>query len=210
METNYRQGGEAAHKAWLAYSKVLNEPEKEFNIHFEGEHKGNKFTAWFYDSKPSMVSFVAGYNAGKQVAELEKIKMNLTHREHKLLNMLEERGYDISYASIKRIIRDNEPEKEFNIHFEGEHKGNKFTAWLLLSCIRELTPWTCSELACMTDYPSMAREGDWSGVRDTEEERLWEIFQKFVVKPYLKPVYCQWCGHELDKDLICQQKDCGE
>ncbi len=32
----------------------------------------------------------------------------------------------------------------------------------------------------MTDYPDMARSGDWSGVRDSSEAAIWRIFRRFV------------------------------
>lgn len=73
-------------------------------------------------------------------------------------------------------------EREYDLHIEGKSKkGYSFSAWLVLAAIRELTMWTSPAVAEMTDYPNMAFEGDWSGVRDTNEESLWAIFNKFVV-----------------------------
>jgi hypothetical protein len=74
-------------------------------------------------------------------------------------------------------------EREYDLHIEGRSQkmGCSFSAWLVLAAIRELTMWTSWKVAEMTDYPEMAMEGDWSGVRDTNEESLWAIFNKFVV-----------------------------
>jgi hypothetical protein len=57
----------------------------------------------------------------------------------------------------------------------------KFSAWLPLMAIRELTNWCSREIAEMTDYPEMAYEGDWSGVRDTDRETIMEIFKAHVL-----------------------------
>jgi len=70
-------------------------------------------------------------------------------------------------------------EREYDLSISGKTKdGMGFGAWLplgLISCL----DWTADPVAGMTDYPEMARDGDWSGVRDTEEEKLWAIFNKF-------------------------------
>ena len=58
--------------------------------------------------------------------------------------------------------------------------GTAFSAWLPLLAIRELTPWTSEAVASLTNYPNMASEGDWSGVRDSDPEAIWFIFDRFV------------------------------
>ena len=55
------------------------------------------------------------------------------------------------------------------------------SAWLPLYAIRELAKWTGHAVAMMTDYPGMTRSGDWSGVRDSERDTIWAIFQKHVL-----------------------------
>jgi len=70
-------------------------------------------------------------------------------------------------------------DKEYDLKLEG--KG--FSAWLPLLAIREMTCWPQDEIAVMTDYPSMVTEGDWSGVRDSDPDKIMAIFKKFVVKP---------------------------
>ena len=74
-------------------------------------------------------------------------------------------------------------EREFDLTIQGRSKelGCQFSAWLVLSAIRDLLPWTSPQIANMTDYPEMAKEGDWSGVRDTDEAKLWDIFYEHIV-----------------------------
>ena len=120
----------------------------------------------------------------------------LTVNEKKLVKQLESHGFKIDRESIKRGQYDYSEqsrldtptpfipsEDEFVLQFTGKNRGYDFSATLLLSCIRELTQWTSPTSANMTDYPEMVREGDWSGVRDTSEEKLWEIFRRFVLWP---------------------------
>jgi hypothetical protein len=57
----------------------------------------------------------------------------------------------------------------------------RFSAWLPLLAIRELTNWCSWDIAGMTDYPEMAHSGDWSGVRDTDRDTLMEIFNTHVL-----------------------------
>jgi len=74
-----------------------------------------------------------------------------------------------------------------DISLEGiQTYGNKgdtvrFSAWLPLLAIRELTNWCSWEIAEMTDYPDMAHDGDWSGVRDTDRESILAIFNAHVL-----------------------------
>ena len=118
--------------------------------------------------------------------------ITLTAKETKLINLLESHGYEIDRESIKRGKYDYSEqgrldtptpfvpsEDEFVLHYTGKVKGMNFSATLLLACIRELTPWP--QLGWMTDYPQMVEQGDWSGVRDSDENRLWEIFQQYVL-----------------------------
>jgi hypothetical protein len=58
--------------------------------------------------------------------------------------------------------------------------GTAFSAWLPLLAIRELTMWTSEAVASLTDYPDMTAEGDWSGVRDSDPDTIWFIFERFV------------------------------
>lgn len=55
------------------------------------------------------------------------------------------------------------------------------SAWLPLLAIRTRVAWNSKPVAKMTDYPEMAMEGDWSGVRDSSTEAIWKIFDTFVL-----------------------------
>lgn len=82
-------------------------------------------------------------------------------------------------------VKITEVERRSNRPFDLGYKataaqGYGISAWLPLAAISELLNWTKSEVANMTDYPDMVRAGDWSGVRDTESEKLWAIFDCFV------------------------------
>jgi hypothetical protein len=72
--------------------------------------------------------------------------------------------------------------REFDLTVRYRDTNRMLTgAWLPLGCIREMTKWTTPAIANMTDYPTMARHGDWSGVRDSEVETIWAIFTKHVL-----------------------------
>lgn len=119
------------------------------------------------------------------IKELAPKSCALTVREDKLLKMLEAKGFLINWDSIFRGAIPHHKGCEFDIHFSGEYEshGSKypFSAWLPLSCIRELTTWTVREIAAMSDYPNMVATGDWSGIRDSSEETRWAIFDRFVL-----------------------------
>lgn len=86
-------------------------------------------------------------------------------------------------ATIEKIERKSA--RAWDVRFEGIMPGAgfsyRFTAWLPLAAIRELT-WTSRAIADECDYPMMAIDGDWSGIRDTNEEAIWRIFEKHVLK----------------------------
>lgn len=56
-----------------------------------------------------------------------------------------------------------------------------FSSWLPLWAIRELVCWTKPEVAMLTDYPEMVMEGDWSGVRDSDNDKIWTLFHRFAL-----------------------------
>lgn len=64
----------------------------------------------------------------------------------------------------------------------------QFSAWMVLSAIDDLTEWSKPLIADMTDYPEMARDGDWSAVRDTNEDKLWQIFNEYCLPQIEQPV----------------------
>ena len=113
-------------------------------------------------------------STARDMTEMEKIVVDCVCGAAKLCH-LSKNGLD----DIK-ITRKSD--KEYDLKLEGPG----FSAWLPLLCIKEMTCWPSHEIASLTDYPSMAERGDWSGVRDTDPERIMAIFKKFVVKPMEK------------------------
>jgi hypothetical protein len=99
--------------------------------------------------------------------------------EKKLIKMYEQK----IGAKIDKIVRRSNKAYDLNLEYVADHNGYKVNtrAWLVLGAIADLTDWTSPEVAIMTDYPAMAAQGDWSGVRDTDAVRLWNIFIKFVL-----------------------------
>ena len=70
--------------------------------------------------------------------------------------------------------------RKYDLKIHGEGTTCSFSAWLPLVAIRELTLWTSPEVASLTDHPTMCEEGDWSGVRDSEPENIWQIGRAHV------------------------------
>lgn len=99
-----------------------------------------------------------------------KAARTITRREEQLLKRL----YPDYHLEVTEV-----GEREFDLHFKGV-KGHTIFGWLPLGFIRQLVPWTSFDVAFMTDYPEMAAEGDWSGVRDSSEEKIWAIFNKYT------------------------------
>lgn len=105
----------------------------------------------------------------------------MTKAEIELVNRLVTKdGWEVS--NIER-----RSDREFDLKVEGKYGSNhpympgvSFSAWVVLAAIRELTNWTSREVAQYTKYPDMALEGDWSGVRDSDTDQLWNIFDRFV------------------------------
>jgi hypothetical protein len=86
-----------------------------------------------------------------------------------------------------RVTRRSHHAFDFRINgtYRTEH-GNEFpfSAWFPLLAIRELTQWT--KLARESDYPQMVVEGDWSGIRDSGEAKIWAMFNSAVLAPRLR------------------------
>lgn len=61
----------------------------------------------------------------------------------------------------------------------GSPTRTNFSGWLVLQYIHDVLDWCSPEIACMTDYANMAFDGDWSGVRDTDREKLYAIYDKY-------------------------------
>lgn len=89
----------------------------------------------------------------------------------------------LTRARCEDLKIERRSEREYDLTLSGRMNGTLFSAWLPLLSIRETTDWTSREIARMTDYPSMVTEGDWSGVRDSDTDKIMAIFLKFVVQP---------------------------
>lgn len=106
----------------------------------------------------------------------------MTPNEQRLVDRLTKECY-FEDLSVER-----ESNREYDIVLKGRYGKNArymagcaFSAWLPLLAIKELTVWPSEEIANLTDYPDMAMAGDWSGVRDTDRDRIWYIFYRFVL-----------------------------
>jgi hypothetical protein len=109
--------------------------------------------------------------------------MKITQREWRLvevyLKCLRRTSLDATQPVAVKVSVERRSDREFDLAVEGEIRGVGFRAWLVLGCIKTRLNWCLPEVANMTDYPDMTRYGDWSGVRDTDESKLWAIFDHF-------------------------------
>ena len=98
----------------------------------------------------------------------------LSREEIRVLGLLEESGKEI--IGVKR-----RSDRTYDLELEGTFKSDlsehrfQFSAWLPLALIREFVAWPLPRVAELTKYPEMVREGDWSGVRDSEPEDIFRI-----------------------------------
>jgi len=74
--------------------------------------------------------------------------------------------------------------KPFDIGIEGDSNRGMFGADLMLSAIANFVNWTSPAVARISDYPSMAMEGDWSGIRDSSDEKIEAIFRLYVLPKF--------------------------
>lgn len=74
-------------------------------------------------------------------------------------------------------------DREYDLELTGTHKWHRqgFSGWLPLMAIYNLTRWTSPAMAAETDYPDMVKDGDWSGVRDSETDTIWRLFDRHVL-----------------------------
>ncbi len=120
----------------------------------------------------------------KNLADMVPAEALTTNEKKFLVLYMKKTGNTVNLASVKRAS-----DRPFDFHFGGMKKsggGIGYEAWAILAGIADLTLWTCDEIANMTDYPSMAASGDWSGVRDTDKEKLRTIFAKYVLPQITK------------------------
>lgn len=106
----------------------------------------------------------------------------MTTNEQKLIDLLKTKHIDV--VNVERNSN-----REYDLKIEGVYSekatymaGISYSAWLPLLAIRELTNWTSNAIASRTDYPYMCEQGDWSGMRDTNKDTLWLIFENYVPK----------------------------
>ena len=80
---------------------------------------------------------------------------------------------------------DRRSDLEFDLTLSGVYTLGRggFSGWLPLMAIYSLLRWTSPEIARMTDHAQMVRDGDWSGVRDSDEGKIWHIFRTKIVQP---------------------------
>jgi hypothetical protein len=105
----------------------------------------------------------------------------MNDNEKKILDRLVEK------CGIEDLKVTRRSDREYDLTIEGRFGkdypymgGVAFSAWLPLLAIRELTMWTSEAVASLTDYPDMTAEGDWSGMRDSDPDTIWFIFDRFV------------------------------
>ncbi len=88
----------------------------------------------------------------------------------------------VEKCGIKDLTITRKSERECDLALEGRYMNEtNFSAWLPLLAIRELTPWAEESIASLTDYPDMTEAGDWSGMRDSDPDTVWFIFDRFVL-----------------------------
>ncbi len=117
---------------------------------------------------------------GVTLTPVDGKKVKLTPTEKKAIARIEAQG-----TKVEDVYRRSP--REFDLHLEGTEQSAhfkdmepiRFSSWLPLHAIREFLLWTHPEIACMTDYANMAHEGDWSGIRDSSPEAIWEIFERY-------------------------------
>jgi hypothetical protein len=104
-------------------------------------------------------------------AVLDRIAATMASRDEILeivtIERKSEREYDVRFDATVDAPSLANPAQRFSYSMGG---------WLPLGFIRECTVWTSRRIASLTDYPEMAAEGDWSGVRDSSTEAIWNIF----------------------------------
>ncbi len=110
--------------------------------------------------------------------------IDLTANERAAIRAFATRG-----ETIHEVERRSD--REFDLSLKGEKDWGldepvRFSAWLPLSAIREFTDWPDPSIGGMADYPSMAIAGDWSGIRDSDEETIWAIFEEHAIDPLLE------------------------
>jgi len=110
----------------------------------------------------------------------------LSEEAHSILSKVLLRCQDEGYRyEIKKVTARSDDPIDLEIegvqhaspYSDGDYTPTNFLAWLPLMAIHNLMDWTEMEFARELDYPFMAMEGDWSGVRDTDPEKIKRLFK---------------------------------
>jgi hypothetical protein len=90
----------------------------------------------------------------------------------------------INQGQLKDVVFARTSYQRFDFHFEGHNTEQDINvvAWFPLWAVKHATDWTSKEVANMSSNPKIAMEGDWSALRDEDEEIIWKIFETFVLQ----------------------------
>ncbi len=77
----------------------------------------------------------------------------------------------LGIENVAEITRKSD--REYDILIEYFNEIGLASAWLPLLTIRQ-SNWT--KFAPLSDYPEMVAHGDWSGIRDTNVDTIWTMF----------------------------------
>jgi hypothetical protein len=109
--------------------------------------------------------------------------MKITQQEWRIVEIylasMRRKGRDEVKPMATDVVVTRRSDRLFDLSVEGKIGDMGFSAWLVLGCIATRLNWCLPEVANMTDYPTMTMGGDWSGVRDTDDSKLWTIFDHF-------------------------------
>jgi len=95
----------------------------------------------------------------------------LSFKEKELLERLQQQQKHLVY----RITRNGPRTGDLVIY--GKMKGVEFDAWFPLLAINYLVNWKTLAIAQKTDFPEEVIAGDWSGIRNSHRDKIWNIFE---------------------------------
>ena len=106
----------------------------------------------------------------------------VTEAERELIRKV---GQKESWAHIETVERFSP--RTYDIGLSGQYQAGPgvadgFSAWLPLATIRAGN-WP--RLASLSNYPRMVRQGDWSGIRDSSEEAIWDMLSATLRQRWL-------------------------
>ena len=102
----------------------------------------------------------------------------LDPQEERAISLLGTRWSNRENMVVRGIRRKSG--RQFDLDLSGEYgppeRPYNFSGWLPLMVISEAR-WVSPEYARLSCSPEMTRQGDWSGIRDSEEEAIWAMFE---------------------------------